>query len=111
MTKQEAIQQQIDDIMDTFEFEKIHEWMTATDWKWAIGGNDGTLRSEVPSIYEIRRAARERLKEAASRKNGFSCTGGFTARRIDGEDNDGPWITMHLAFGYQSLNDGTTYTK
>jgi hypothetical protein len=105
MTRQEAIQEQIDDIMDTFDFDAIHAWMVHSNWVW--GGLDGRVR--VPDIYEIRTEARNRLKQAA--KSGFSCTGGFTATRDEGEDENGPWVTMQLSFGYMTHNDGTSYTK
>lgn len=105
MTKQEAIQQQIDDIMDTFEFSEIRDWMISCGWCW--GGPDGS--NEVPELYEIRQRARDRLKEAA--KTGFSSTGGFTAFRTEGRDENGPWIVLQLYFGYQSVNDGTSYTE
>lgn len=106
MTKQEAIQEQIDDIMDTFEFEDVRNWMKHDGWGWGTGNGD---ELEVPDLYTIKRSARQRLKEAA--ETGFSSTGGFTAQRYEGTDEDGPWITLSLHFGYQSCNDGTSYTE
>lgn len=106
MTKQEAIQVQIDDIMDSFEFEDVHNWMKHDDWGWSTGNGS---EMEVPDLCEIKRHARQRLKEAA--QTGFSSTGGFTAQRYEGVDEDGPWITLSLTFGYQSHNDGTSYTE
>ena len=105
MTRQEAIQEQIDEIMDTFDFEGVHEWMEHSQWVWAT--LDGASR--VPDIYEIRAEARNRLKQAA--KTGFACAGGFTAICEDGEDENGPWVKLDLAFGLISINDGTSYTK
>lgn len=91
--------------MDTFEFEGVHKWMRHSQWVWAT--LDGAAR--VPDIYEIRAEARTRLKQAA--KTGFACTGGFTAICEDGEDENGPWVKLDLAFGLISINDGTSYTK
>jgi hypothetical protein len=105
MTRQEAIQEQIDEIMDTFNFEDVHSWMEYSDWKW--GNLDGQAR--VPGIYEIRQAARERLKQAA--RTGYSCTGGFTAQLHEGEDENGPWLKLDLSFGLITINDGTSYTE
>jgi hypothetical protein len=107
MTRQEAIQEQIDEIMDTFDFEDVHTWMEHSNWAW--GGLDGDGESRVPSIYEIRTEARNRLKQAA--KSGFSCSGGFTATRDEGEDENGPWVKLNLNFGLMTVNDGTSYTK
>ena len=106
MTKQEAIQQQIDDIMDTFDFEKVHAWMEHDEWGWSSYDSSVTA---VPSVFEIRRSARDLLKQAAS--SGFYSTGGFTATRYEGTDESGPWIKLDLAFGYSTINDGTSYTK
>lgn len=105
MTKQEAIQEQIDDIMDTFEFDDVHSWMEHSGWVWAQP--NGT--TAVPDLYEIKRCARQRLKEAA--ENGYSATGGFVAQSYEGTDKDGPWITLSLHFGLQTYNDGTSYTE
>jgi hypothetical protein len=105
MTRQEAIQEQIDEIMDTFKFEDVHDWMMHSNWEWA--GLDGATR--VPDLYEIRQAARERLKQAA--RSGFSSTGGFTAQLYEGEDESGPWLKLDLSFGFITINDGTSYTK
>ena len=103
MTKQEAIQYQIDDVMDTFEFEDVHEWMTHTNWTW--GHPD--CGAQVPDNYQLRSLARSLLKEAA--KSSFASTGGFTARSTEGCDENGPWITLNLSFGYSTINDGTSY--
>lgn len=105
MTRQEAIQEQIDEIMDTFDFEEVHAWMTHSNWEW--GNMDGQAR--VPDIWEIRQSARERLKQAA--RTGYSCTGGFTAELTEDEDENGPWLKLDLTFGLMSLSDGTSYTK
>jgi hypothetical protein len=102
MTRQEAIQEQIDEIMDTFDFEGVHAWMTHSDRTWAN-------MDKVPEIYEIRQAARERLKQAAA--FGYSCTGGFTAELTENEDENGPWLKLDLTFGLMSFSDGTSYTK
>lgn len=122
MTKQEAIQAQIDEIMDTFDFEKVHAWMEHAGWVWS------GAQEEVPSTSEIRRQGRQRLIEASI--YGFSSCGGFTASReqgfdqreqgdgqedlntqisLDDQEDQQPWIKLNLHFGYTSHNDGTTY--
>jgi hypothetical protein len=106
MTKQEAIQNQIDEVMDTFQFENVHRWMEHSGWSW---GQPNSNESSVPDLFEIKRCARQRLKTAA--KTGYSSTGGFTAERSEGADENGPWIKLTLYFGYQTANDGTTYKE
>lgn len=72
-------QDQIDLIMDTFDFEKVKQTMNALDWEWA--SPDGS--SSVPDIYTIKRTARDYLKQAANSGEGFSC-GGFKVEIRDG---------------------------
>lgn len=100
-TKQEAIQEQIDEIMDTFDFDKVHAWMKHDNWEWH---NEG-----VPDVTALRLHARERLKSAAANE-GISSTGGFMAEYEHGTDGaGGPFIRLTLSFGYSTYNDGTSY--
>ena len=101
MTRQEAMQEQIDEIMDTFDFQKAHKMMLAVGSTW---GDEGT-----PEEYELRARAREFLKQAA--KDGYACTGGFTALLEEGVEDGKPWVRMSLAFGQNTFNDGTFYEK
>jgi len=96
MTKQEAIQEQIDEIMDSFDFEKVNKIMEAIDWEWNEEG--------VPDIYSLRTAARKHLKEAAEFK-GASSSGGFTANYTESKS----WVRLELYFGLDSFTDGTEY--
>jgi hypothetical protein len=101
MTKQEAIQEQIDQIMDSFDFERVHKVMEHLNWTWGYS-------EEPPSLYDLRTAARERLKGAV--KHGSSNTGGFVATKEEGVEDGKPWVRMNLLFTVQqTLNDGTTY--
>lgn len=63
----------IDEILDEFDFEKVHRVMVALDWQWY--GIDG-----VPSIGDLRRQARSLLQKVVDSKDTLSVgTGGFTA--------------------------------
>jgi len=95
MTKQEAIQEQIDEIMDSFDFQKVHKIMEFLNWEWYEG---------VPDIYSLRTAARKHLKQAAEVK-GASGSGGFTANYIEHKS----WVRLELYFGLDSINDVTEY--
>jgi hypothetical protein len=99
MTKQEAIQEQIDEIMDSFNFERVQKIMETLNWEWHEQG--------VPDIYSLRTEARKHLKQAAATV-GTSGSGGFTAIYMDGKD-DKPWLRLELHFGIDSMNDGTEY--
>jgi hypothetical protein len=67
----------IDTIMDEFDFAKVHKMMTAVDWRWARC--DGF----VPNEWDIRKMARQQLRDAATSESGFISSGGFESRRYD----------------------------
>jgi len=96
MTKQEAIQEQIDEIMDSFDFEKAQKIMEAINWEWYEEG--------IPDIYSLRTTARKHLKQAAEVKGG-SASGGLTAQYTEGK----AWVRLELYFGLDSINDVTEY--
>lgn len=63
----------IDEILDEFDFEKVHRVMVALGWTWH--NTDG-----VPSIGDLRRMARSLLQHVvSSRKTNTAGSGGFTA--------------------------------
>ena len=104
MTKQEAIQEQIDEVMDSFDFASVEKIMAALDWKWATGEGN---KNEIPDEYEIRRSARNRMRDAATA--GYSSSGGFSARLIEGVENGKAWLLMDLQFGIHSYQGATDY--
>ena len=65
----------INEILDEFDFEKVHRTMKALDWTWY--GSDG-----VPSIGDLRRAARELLQELLKHNHYCVGTGGLFAYRM-----------------------------
>jgi hypothetical protein len=66
----------IDEIMDNFDFERVHQCMTALDWTWH--DSDG-----VPDKATLRRSARRLLRGCVARGGGGS--GGFQTH-IDREE-------------------------
>jgi hypothetical protein len=108
MNRQEAIQLQIDSIMDSFDFQmviKVMEFYKSmnrpypTDW----------FEDEEFSEPAIRADARECMKSAA--KHGYAGRSYFEARLEEGEDHDGPWVKISFNFGDRSYNDGVSYEK
>ena len=77
MTHQEAI----NDLLDKFDFNKVHIAMNALNWKWA------TAENGVPTIYELRKTARRLLEDLVEAKITNISTGGFTAK-FDFIDNE-----------------------
>lgn len=74
------IQNEINTIMDWFDFERVHTVMTALDWKWFNSGN------HVPLIGEIRGFARDLIRDCVdgmihNQKAEYSIKcGGFSVR-------------------------------
>lgn len=61
-------QEMQDEIMDNFDFDKVHRCMTALDWHWASTNG-------VPGKADLRRNARKMLRDCVERNHGG--TGGF----------------------------------
>ena len=91
-TKSE-LEEKASEIMRDFNFEKVHEHMVATNWRWASGSKG----LAIPDMEDIRNCARSLLtgviwdeKPVANRG-----TGGFTAYKL-------PWgiqLTFQIAWG------------
>ncbi len=65
----------IDDVMDSFDFEKVYQHMVNTNWGWGKHNSNDTMNLEVPDIFEIKSALRKMLVDA------------FTKMTILKEDN------------------------
>ena len=70
----EQQQEAIDEIMDWFDFERVHDVMSYLNWEWRDNG--------VSSIQEMKQTARKLLKEAIMEKV-ITATGGFYAEYGD----------------------------
>jgi len=101
MTKEQAIQEQMDQIMDSFEFGKVASIMQHLDWKWASTNG-------IPDECELRKEARRLMKDAVE-CGGWAGTGGFTAIFTDNKSER--WIRLNLYFGISDMNDGAEYEK
>lgn len=67
------MQEQIDNIMDNFDFSRVLKAMRALNWEWGSCGTE-----HEPDETELRREARRLLKFAWDHSTTFSC-GGFWA--------------------------------
>jgi len=70
------VEDQINEIMDWFDFSRVHRTMIAVNWKWI---------NEVPTEGEIRKKARELLKQLVQTKCIVVGTGGLEAYQVDGQ--------------------------
>lgn len=69
----------INDVIQEFEFEKVHIAMTALDWKWIMPNDTITNQSmAVPTIARLKQSATQVL--ISSIESGFAASGGFVAR-------------------------------
>ncbi len=82
----EAQQKLIDEVMDEFNFDRVHRTMMFLDWKWGMPGT-------VPSIGDLRRAARARMQECIE-KNWHSIESGGLRAEYDPETKD--WIRLNF---------------
>jgi hypothetical protein len=69
----ETLHRHMDEVLDHFDFEKVHKVMTMLNWVWTTGGNG----YEIPSTARMRQAVRELMKRAVemSKKTEIGCVG------------------------------------
>jgi hypothetical protein len=84
MNKKEMLLRQMDDIMDCFDFSRVHRAMVALDWEWYGDG--------APDEWQIRRRARNLMRNAIERNLSNYASYGFCVR-ID-EDEDGGCLSL-----------------
>lgn len=81
-------QKLIDQTMEWFDFETVHDHMVRTDWRWL---RDGVMR--VPTIVEIKENALRLLNQMTTKYDVVK-TGGFVLR-IDRKAN--PILSFEVA--------------
>ena len=83
MNKEELIDKMVTEVMEDFDFDRVHRVMANLDWKWNIGNGEMT----VPSHYRLTKEAERLLRVVAQHygdKEFYSCgSGGFMAH-LDG---------------------------
>jgi hypothetical protein len=100
--EKEPLDKMIDEIMDEFNFARVHKAMVALDWKWA------SSKSYIPSMDDLRETAESLLRGAAESRLGdykgehwelgiINGTGGFQATAYCDEDKT-KIIALDLSF-------------
>jgi hypothetical protein len=104
MTRFEAINEQIDEIMDIFDFNRVLKVMEMLEWTWSPSNC-------VPDEYEVRKSARRMMKQLIDYTDGgTTSSGGFRATLTQKADNEGKWLRVDLAFCIDdTLLDGEYY--
>lgn len=73
------------DVLNEFDFRKVHDVMCATNWKWAC--NDGEFR--IPNLYDLIKNAefllRTIIQKYGTGKFTYLCSGGLKAS-LDEDD-------------------------
>lgn len=82
-----TLEEHIDDVMDWFDFEKVHLVMTALDWTWASS-------YDVPDVPALRKEVRRLMRSLWESNNEFISSGGFTVR-LCREEN---WARFSVSF-------------
>ena len=82
---------QIDYIMDNFNFERVHVAMTALDWTWVDYLDMAKL--SVPTVPMLRKAARRLLTSAADGQI-TTASGGFQAKYWPPEGEDEAMLVL-----------------
>ena len=109
MTKEEAVQELEDEIMDTFEFAKVANYMKSVNWSWA----SATSEMDVPDEPQLRAMVRKLIRQAHKRKESLG-TGGFHVDYREGVDciDSKPYVSIDLSFKIaQSHLDGVSYDE
>ena len=79
----------IDEVIDKFNFERVHIAMTALDWQWQTTAGNGHA---VPTLPRLKAMARHLLME--SMKNKVVGTGGFEARYHPKVDDESEYFEL-----------------
>lgn len=98
-------EQQIQDILEYFDFERVHETMIKLNWTWV----SSDLKLEyIPEIEELKEHAKERLENAIKYK--WSESGGFVATNTSGVLNL-YFVVESTGFDITDLKDVKIYEK
>lgn len=90
----------IDEVIDKFNFEKVHIAMTAVDWQWQSTDNTGYA---VPSIAKLKATARYLLRESIKSK--VIGTGGLEAKYHPKIDDDPEFFELKFTLAHSDSYD------
>jgi hypothetical protein len=78
-----TLQEHIDNVMDWFDFDRVHSVMTHLNWYWASTNG-------VPEKAELRAYVRKHMtyvyNQTHSKEGGYFCSGGFEIEYYREED-------------------------
>lgn len=88
-----SVYSKIEQIIEHFNFEKVHHYMSLVKWSWC----DGKGPDRVPTIDQLKECARQLLLETYNEKLGRQ-TGGFVTEYYSGNSE-----YLHLHFSIESF--------
>jgi len=84
----------VSEVLDVFNFEKVHKTMVFLDWKWKSGN--------VPTVEELHEQAEMLVRESLESESMILSTGGFTVVKIPVEKDK---VMLELMFNVESAYD------
>jgi hypothetical protein len=90
----------IDEIIDSFNFEKVHIAMTALDWQWHITKDSGYA---VPTLARLKAMARHLLEESIKETVVGSC--GFEAKYHPKDNSDSEYFELKFILCHEDSYD------
>jgi hypothetical protein len=100
MTRTEAIQEQIDDTMDQFDFRKVAEYMKSVNWTWNNVG--------IPGESDLRKYVRDEMRKVSAKGEHSHFSGGFMIT-FD-ENTEEKWLRFAVSFVIETwIMDGVGY--
>lgn len=94
ITRQQAIDEQINEIMDEFDFAKVAKYMKQSNWKWAFG--ESSMHSLTPSEIELRNYAKAIMEKVAKESIVSYGSRGFLVKFSENKDDH--WVNIKLMF-------------
>ncbi len=88
-TKQQ--EQMIEQIIDEFDFDRMHTVMVALDWQWQTTAGNGLA---IPSKERLIAAAQCHLRNCI--RTGYCASGGLVARYHPGDDKGAEWFELEF---------------
>ena len=90
----------IDEVIDKFNFERVHIAMTALDWQWQTTEGNGHA---VPSLPKLKAMARHLLME--SMKSKVVASGGFEATYHPKVDDESEFFELKFTLCHSDSYD------
>jgi hypothetical protein len=81
----------IEEVIEKFNFEKVHLAMLALDWRWRDASSELMI---VPGLVRLKATARHLLRESV--KSGLTATGGFTAKYVPKVGTDPEYFELQF---------------